>query len=403
MKANLGRLAGAKTILAFIAAVSIGCSGADNTGPEPPVDEGQAPVAGCSDGLLEHGALYRICFPANWNGDLVIYAHGYVAADQELALPQDQIGGQSVSGTVTGLGYAFATTSYRANGLVGPEGAEDLVELDATVQRLYRPDPGRSVVVGVSEGGLIATLAAERHSDRFAGALAACGPVGSFRRQLEYFDDFRVVFDYLFPGVIPGSAVEIPDAVRTGWEPTYQTGVAAALLLNPARARELVNITGVPVASADLSAIVVTAIGILWYNVIGSANAQARLGGQPFDNSSRVYSGSSDDAALNAGVARFAADPATFAVVAQFETTGSLPVPLVTVHTDGDPIVPFEHEALYAEKVSQAGAAARLTQTSFQRYGHCAFQSSELLAAFSTLIDKVVPPAATSFARSDSR
>jgi pimeloyl-ACP methyl ester carboxylesterase len=396
------RRRGSGAVLAFISIAATGCGG-DNGPSGPPPDEGQAPEAGCSDGMLEHGALYRICFPSTWNGDLVLYAHGYVAPDQPLALPADQIGGQSLSGTVNGLGYAFATTSYRANGLVAPEATEDLVELESTVRKRYRPDPDRSVIVGVSEGGLVATLAAERHADLFDGALAACGPVGSFRRQLDYLGDFRVVFDYLFPGVIPGSAVDVPEAVTAGWESTYAPAVVAALAASPARAGELVNITGAPVASEDVSAIAVTAVGILWYNVIGSADAQARLGGQPFDNSARVYSGSSDDAALNAGIARFIADPAALAGIGELETTGDLSVPVITLHTTGDPIVPLEQESLYADKVSQAGAVSHLTQTTIERYGHCAFQASELLGAFSTLIDNLAPQAAAMVSVSGNR
>ena len=46
-------------------------------------------------------------------------------------------------------------------------------------------------------------------SDRrtlFSSALAACAPIGSFRQQVNYLGDFRVLFDYYFPGVLPGSA-----------------------------------------------------------------------------------------------------------------------------------------------------------------------------------------------------
>jgi len=390
------RRLGSGAVLTFVSGIILGCGGGDNNpaAPEPPPDEGQTPVAGCSDGVLEHGALYRICFPDNWNGDLVLYAHGYVEPTSPLALPDDQVNGQSISVTVNGLGYAYATTSYRANGLVVPEATEDLLELETTARRLYRPDPSRTVILGVSEGGLVATLAAERHPQSFEGALAACGPLGSFRRQLDYFDDFRVVFDYLFPGVIPGSAVDIPATVVEHWDDIYTPAVVAALAIHPSAARELVRITGAAVASDDVPSVASTAIAVLWYNVIGSANAQARLGGQPFDNSTRVYSGSSDDVALNAGVARFTADPSTVAEIAQFETTGNLTVPLVTLHTTGDPVVPFEQEALYADKVAQVGATARLSQSGISRYGHCAFQGSELLAAFSTLIQKVGPPVA---------
>jgi pimeloyl-ACP methyl ester carboxylesterase len=377
---------GAVLTLGLVAA----CGGGDNN-PSGPGDQGQPPAAGCSDGTLTHGALYRICFPSSWNGTLVLYAHGYVQPDQPIALPSDQIGGQSIAGTVNGLGYAYATTSYRANGLVVPEATEDVAELEATVRKLYRADPVKTLLVGVSEGGLVAALAAERHPDQFDGALAACGPVGSFRQQLDHFEDFRVVFDYLFPGVIPGSAVEVPAAVTAQWDNLYAPAVAAAILTHPTAARELLRITGAPVASDNLTDIAVTAVAILWYNVIGSANAQARLGGQPFDNSSRAYTGSSDDAALNAGVARFSADPAALAGLAEFETSGHLTKPVVTLHTTGDPIVPVEQESLYADKVSQAGATAQLTQSAVTRYGHCAFQASELLGAFTTLVGRLTP------------
>lgn len=381
------RRLGSGAVLTSVLVGVLACG--DNNAAGPPPDEGQTPVAGCSDGLLPRGALYRICFPTTWNGTLVLYAHGYVQPGSEIALPNDQIGGQSIAATVNGLGYAYATTSYRANGLVGPEATEDLVELEGTVRRLYRPDPVKTLVVGVSEGGLVAALAVERHPDRFDGALAACGPVGSVRRQLDYFENFRVVFDYLFPGIIPGSAVQVPEAVTAGWDDTYAPAVAAAIQSHPSAARELVRITGTPVASDDLTDIAVTAVGILWYNVIGSANAQARLGGQPFDNSNRVYTGSSDDAALNAGVARFTADPSALAGLAEFETSGDLTVPVVTLHTTGDPIVPVEQESLYSDKVSRAGATAQLSQSTVSRYGHCAFQATELLGAFSTLIGKL--------------
>jgi pimeloyl-ACP methyl ester carboxylesterase len=388
---------GAVLTIACTGWLACGSDSGDLTEPppeSPPVDEGITPSAGCVDGTLEHGALYQICFPSSWNGDLVLYAHGHVPASRPLALPSDQVGGQSIAATVNNLGYAYGTTSYRQNGLVGPEAVEDLVELEATIRRLYRPDPGRTVLVGVSEGGMVVGLAAERHSDLFDGALSACGPVGSLRDQLEYFVDFRVVFDYLFPGVIPGTAIAVPAEVVERWEQIYAPAVVLALALNPAAARELVRITGAPIEREDLAAIAVTTVGILHYNVIGTANAQQRLGGQPFDNSERVYTGSSDDAALNAVVARYTADAAALAAVSVFETTGGLQVPVVTLHTTGDPIVPYSQQALYAAKVSGAGSMSRLTQIEIERHGHCSFQGAEVLGAFSNLIARVTQPLA---------
>jgi dienelactone hydrolase len=146
-------------------------------------------------------------------------------------------------------------------------------------------------------------------------------------------------------------------------------------------------------------AIAFTAVAILWYNVTGTADAQQRLAGQPFDNATRIYSGSSDDAALNAGVARFSADPAALAAMNAFETAGNLRVPVVTLHTTGDPIVPYEQQRLYAAKVGRSGATARLTQIPVERYGHCNFESSELVGAFTSLIDRVTRPLAVHASR----
>ncbi|MEZ5286912.1 MAG: hypothetical protein R2712_19320 [Vicinamibacterales bacterium] len=63
--------------------------------------------------------------------------------------------------------------------------------------------PTRTHVAGVSEGGLVATLLAERAPETFSSAMAACGPIGNFRLQINYLGDFRVLFDYFFPGCCP--------------------------------------------------------------------------------------------------------------------------------------------------------------------------------------------------------
>ena len=154
------------------------------------------------------------------------------------------------------------------------------------------PIPAGRSSSAFSEGGLVATLAAERYPDLFDGALAGCGPIGDFQAQLNYIGDFRVVFDYLFPGVIPGNAVDIPETVRSSWERAYVPAIVIALAANFDAALELIRITGAPVAGNDLRSVAETTVGILWYDVFGFADAQARLGGQPFDNSTRVYAGS---------------------------------------------------------------------------------------------------------------
>jgi len=45
---------------------------------------------GCADGVQASGALYRLCLPTvtPWNGDLVLFAHGYIAFNEPLAIPE---------------------------------------------------------------------------------------------------------------------------------------------------------------------------------------------------------------------------------------------------------------------------------------------------------------------------
>src|SRR5207253_8808916 len=139
-----------------------------------------------------------------------VFAHGYVAFNQplnfyHLTLPD----GTSIPGLVESPGFAFATTSYRKNGLAVLEGVEDVKELVQAFQAT-RSVPLRTCVTGVSEGGLVTALLAERAPELFTSALSACGPIGSFQGQIDYIGNFPVLFDYFFPGVIPGSPIDIP-------------------------------------------------------------------------------------------------------------------------------------------------------------------------------------------------
>ena len=364
-------------------AVLAACGGGDS---QSPPDQEEPASAGCRDGTLTAtSALYRVCFPSSWNGDLVVYAHGYVEAGEPLAIPDAQFDGQSIAQIVNGLGYAYATTSYRANGLVADEAVDDVAQLVEEVRHRFTPDPSRAFIVGVSEGGLVATLASERRPDLFDGGLAACGPIGSFAAQIDYLGDFRVLFDYYFPGVIPGGAVEVPDAVRAQWNSTYVPQVAAALQADPAATAELLAVAGAP---QDPSQAGNTVLSALWYDIFALPDAKARLGGQPYDNIGRVYAGSSDDGALNAGVERVTADATGRAGLAAFETSGALTVPVTAMQTSGDPVVPAAQLDLYAGRVSASGASSHLEQRLVDRYGHCSFTGAEVLEAFGTVLSR---------------
>lgn len=344
----------------------------------------------CEDGLQHSGAHYRICMPENWNGDLVIFAHGYVAFNEPVAIPEDQLelpNGISVPEIVNGLGYAFATTSYRANGLVVLDGIEDLLEL-VKIFTAAQSTPETTYLVGASEGGVITALSVERYPEVFDGGLAACGPIGDFRRQIDYWGDFRVIFDYFFPSVVPGSPVHIPDSVISNWEAIYLPEIKEAIAADRSATAQLLRVTRAPTDFFDRRSIEETVLGLMWYNVFATNDGTAQLGGQPFDNHRRKYTGSWNDLQLNRGVERFLADTAALEELAKYQTTGKLEAPLVTLHTTGDPIIPYWHAPLYRKKTYQNGTTQWHFNIPVFRYGHCNFNVVEVLVGFGVLVFK---------------
>lgn len=362
-----------------------------------------APAQTCEDGVQDSGAAYRICLPVgwplSWNGDLVVYAHGYVAFNRPVAIPEDQM---VLPGTSLGvheivnlLGYAFAATSYYTNGLAVVPALSDITDLvDLFSQEVATPT--NVLLTGVSEGGLITTLALERFPDVFDGGLAMCGPYGDFERQTRHLGDFRVVFDYFFPGLIPGSPITIPTSLIHTWETSYYSTTVLPVLENPANAlsiTQLLQVTEVPPYEFQPPTSTTSLERLLWYSVFATNDAKAKLNGQPFENQTRIYRGSSNDAALNAAVQRFSADPAALqTLAADYQTMGSLTNPLVMAHTTEDFLVPYWHMPLYQSKVFAADNIALYQNVRVDRYGHCAFTAQEIVNAFDALETMVANP-----------
>jgi pimeloyl-ACP methyl ester carboxylesterase len=339
--------------------------------------------------------------PAVWNGDLVIYAHGYVAFNEPLKLPDDEMEGISVSKTVNDLGYGYATTSYRHNGFVIDDAVNDLRELREMVLLFVAsnglPAPRHIYLVGASEGALISALAIERHKDLFSGAMPASGPVGDFRKQIDYLGDFRVVFDYFFPGVLvyeEGGRLPfvVPQSEVTKWEAWYKPRIQNAVtdLASRHAVVELLRVTHAPIDPGDPGTVAKTAADILWYSVFASQDISNKLGGQPFDNTRRWYSGSDNDWRLNGGVQRIRATGSALTNIALYcQTSGDIHRPVVTMHTTLDHIVPYWHEPLYTLKVLLKGSLLQHVNIPIVRYGHGTFKVYEVLAGFAVLVLKV--------------
>ncbi len=356
---------------------------------------------GCEDGTGERGDITLTCVPDEWNHMLVVYAHGYVPPQLDPTLPEEELTVDylGVPTTVPAIlmqqGFAFATTSYSKNGYAVEAGGDDLNALVAAF-KVAHPQTGPVLIVGASEGALIATMLLERFPQIYHGGLAIAGPLGGMPYQIKYLGDFRVVFDYFFPELLP-----VPFGERDSqnydfndWF-NFATGVAEAIdydLNNGGNLiRQLFRVTWAAQDSSALQASTLeTALSVLRYSILGKNDMLDTANGQPFNNRQTLYLGADDNLSLNLHVERVKSDKRAEKYVEKFyKPTGYLQRPLVTIHNTADGVVPFRHELLYWAKAVSTGSGRYLTVIPVPRYGHAALTTDELLGAFSLLIAKV--------------
>lgn len=366
-------------------------------------------LPGCEEGSLPSGdqkfpasQLILVCIPANWNGNLVLYAHGYVPPQASLALPIEEL---TLDGTffpqlLLTQGFAFATSSFHKNGAAIQQGAEDLNDLLAHFKTLVPEKSLQNILlIGASEGGLIAVELLERKPHDYDAALALCGSVGGSLEQIRYAYDFRVVFDYFFPTVftfppgLPGEkhfgAFDVPENAYLFWETVYMPRIATAMTNDPLSTAELFRVTGAARDPNDPNTAVETALNVLFYNIFGTNDTIATSGGIPYDNRFKIYRGSTNDAALNRGVERIKGDlRAELYAFRFYQTTGDLHQPLVTLHNTRDPAVPFRHELTYSALVGLQHRTRFLTVLPVPTYGHCEFTADQILGAVTLMIEQ---------------
>jgi pimeloyl-ACP methyl ester carboxylesterase len=375
-------------------------------------------------GVLGPGSKYEIWVPpaVAWNHCLVIYAHGYVNPLEPVELTADIAG---MLGTLQGMGFAVAHTSYSENGWAVKDGAIRVRQLRDYFAGAYGT-PLKVYLVGASEGAMISIMLAEKNPELFSGALCIGGPLGGAEMEVKYIYNVRILFDYFFgdelSAIVALAGVPeplVPDQLKPllPWVPLakalqdalgngaldarpsaslfpdgadFATNVVPLLLvlfgMDPVDAARMAAtmVDGQPVFGFQIDVgsdrsltmeLAGTIAGGLWYNIFGTEDMLSRTHGHvPVDNTGSIYTCLIDPTAFVEGdVERLVSRPdARNYLDHWYQTTGKLKVPVVILHTEQDPIVPAAHAYKYQALAIASGSGGKLwVDVIPDVFGHC--------------------------------
>jgi pimeloyl-ACP methyl ester carboxylesterase len=313
-----------------------------------------------------------------WNRKLVVYFHGYQSEPQRFRMNPATHGPNAPSRLIQQLlrrGYAVVQPGYRTGGWAIATAPADAEALRKYFAKHYG-SPRQTFVVGQSMGGLLTVLALEQHAHEYAGGLAICGVLTPADLIMQRAFANRVAFDAFFPGVLP-DVEHIPLGFKMN-DPQAEGLVEKALNTHAPEAALLRSLADIHTnrGLAD----------VLVFNTFVIEDLKEKAGGNPFDNRNLIYTGTTDDNALNAKVRRYAADPKALRYVAEYGSpSGDLRKPLLALHTTYDPLVPASTAGYYDELTRRLGVGERFVQQYVDRDGHCNVTPEQVGVAFDEL------------------
>lgn len=340
-------------------------------------------------GVDDHAA-YLVEVPPNWNGDLVMYAHGFVGNGPELAAEPPGFGLREL---LVRQGYAWAASSYDRNGYDVGAGVRTTRGLAERFGELVA-QPRRTYLVGGSMGGHVAARSIEEYPDRYAGVLALCGALGD-QALFDYRLDVRLsaeglagvrdpprdarYADTVLPQVFEGLGLQRGSSEVTSPQAEQLRAVVGQLSGGPrpgdaaafAAWKDFLLDLGAPDRGAG--------------PVTGIARDPGRVAG----NLDRDYE---PDSPIDLDAIIQRVPPADEAARSARDLTpvahvdGRPPVPVLSLHDLGDLYVPFSMEQVYAAEVAANGRSDLLVQRAIRATGHCEFSGVEIATAWDDLV-----------------
>jgi pimeloyl-ACP methyl ester carboxylesterase len=357
-----------------------GCAGRGRPSatPEPvPLPSGSIAIPGEATGTLA-GAAFRFEVPADWNGELVMYLHGYEPRGQRREIPLLQ---DAFDRWLLSKGFAVARSAYRTQGWAVAEALEDNERLR---QHMLRQLPGiqRTWLIGHSMGAHVVLATLENHGEAYAGGLALCGANAP---TLELMRDGVLAPLVVAEALLPGLFGEFAGGLADPDAPQGVDGAAIErrLLREPEAAAKLAE--AFDIRSEDLGF-------ALSFRYLVLRELIDRAGGFPLDNREVRYADRVQVPDIDARVRRYRADAVPAAYVrTHFDLQGRPDAPVLILSNRYDPTVPAQFSGRYAELARAAGRSDRVYSLPPEGDSHCAFDQETVDRAFKTLLDWAGP------------
>jgi hypothetical protein len=354
-----------------------------------------------------HGAPFRIRVPENWNGTLLVFAHGYRdKADHPGEVDNrnaDIAPSAALEAPLLAQGFALAGTAFKDNGWAIGDSMQDTKNL-AVFFRANIAKPDHTILWAASVGTVGALKSMEQFDGIFDGSLCLCAVGAGATRVWDNGLPAYLAYDVIF-GVPAawGTVGEVRNDLN------FDTEVVAKLapeVTNPANfpAFEFIRLVagtpgrGItpPPPPAFYPGWVLTDFFFL---TEARAELQRRAGGPYVQNLDHNYSLTAAERAYLAGLglptpvvdgwlaqmnARrdIAADPSARNYVRNnTDFNGKIRKPVLTLHTAIDPLVVVPNENAYAETVAAANRQDLLFQTFTNANGHCNLTGPQILTA----------------------
>ena len=326
-------------------------------------------------------AKYRIFFPENWEGKLVMYAHGYEFMGSKPLQSQNPDFGKRMLPFLE-RGFAVAASNYQFQGFALAQGVDDTEALRQYFNLKYGK-PDSTFMVGHSMGGGITLAMMENYGENYAGALPMC-PLSS-RPYLQCRKEFDMyaTFNGLFPNVVT-SLTDIFDLSKP-----YQAQNGRNMLVKANEIKRAIfrKDSILALAFAKRFDLKIDDLPMsLFFNENVLRDIAQKANGNPFDNTNTLYSGFPNDLEVNQKAERLSATLNSDNIFEKYDRTGNINKPVVAMHTIYDQLIPPTYGIVNFENMVHSQNKDQYFTVRFTNgQGHCNFTPKQTGKAFDEL------------------